>query len=111
MFLAENQRFEGPHREPGSLEQNIPLFVAEIRIARACSHVERVNMLANKLGEGVEELIRMYRNSSQLRTLCGIREDARNLELAGLDLDESNVRLLEAEITGQRAARLPPFCI
>jgi hypothetical protein len=88
---------------------NVGMGVAGVTsLAKAISAgaaLAKVNVLSNPIGaDGVDALIEVYEQNTNLRTLLGIEEGVTELNLSEKNVDPGQAKILAAELNASRAA-------
>ena len=83
---------------PGSLGK----LAEYVRDADAA--VTSINCLNNPLGDGVQDIIKVFEETPRLRTLCGLEEDIEKIDWSNSDKGPVEVALLAADVKAGRAA-------
>ena len=60
---------------------DVALLAAELKAGRAAAALTSVNCLHNPLGEGLQVIIKVFEETQRLRTLCGLEEGIKMIDL------------------------------
>ena len=82
-----------------------PASAAELAkvVSSAGAAITSANLLHNPLGEGVHEIIEVFEQKEQLRTLCGFEEGIKEIDWKDSKKGPTEILLLAADLRACRA--------
>eukprot|EP01048_Picozoa_sp_COSAG05_P016780 COSAG05_NODE_2205_length_3403_cov_2.502421_3_plen_630_part_01 len=82
---------------------DVTLLAAELTAGRAIGSLTSCCLLHNPLGEGVNEIIKVFEQTPRLRTLCGFEEGIETIDWSNSGKGVVDVALLSADLAAGRA--------
>ena len=87
------------------------MMAAETEFRGFIAALVKVNVLHNPLGDGVHELIRVFEEKEQLRTLCGFEDGIETIDWAKSKKGPTEALLLAADVKASTATAAGPRLI